>query len=108
MKDTDSDVGAIRLEPEAVEISDKDQSPRRPKKHMDKSLVGAHSIPMRATSDESLEDALIAPRNRKGKNKVILDSDSDDPRPRKRKLIKGLRPPSPEEDGDIVEAEHRE
>ena len=104
-KDTDSDVGAIRFEPEAIEISDEDHSPRRPKQS--KSLVGAHAIPRRTTSDESLEETLAVPRNRKGKNKVVLDSD-DDARPRKRKLIKGIRPPTPEEDdNDIFEAKNR-
>ncbi|KAF8559604.1 hypothetical protein OG21DRAFT_1549377 [Imleria badia] len=103
-KDTDSDVGAIHFEPEVVDISDEDHSPRRPKQS--KSLVGAHAIPRRTASDESLEETLQVPRNRKGKNKVVLDSEDD--RPRKRKLIKGIRPPTPDEDDDdILEEENQ-
>ncbi|KAG6376173.1 hypothetical protein JVT61DRAFT_2147 [Boletus reticuloceps] len=108
VKDTDSDVNAICFEPETVdEISDEDHSPRRPKNS--KTLVGAHAIPTRAASDESLDEPLLAPRNRKGKKKVVLDSE-DDRRPRKRKLIKGMRPPTPEEDDeddDILDAENQ-
>ena len=69
--------------------------------------MGAHVIPIRTTSDESLEETIVVPRYRKGKNKIVLDSD-DDTRPRKRKLIKGKRPPTPEEDDDILETENRE
>lgn len=106
-QDADSDVGAIHFEPEVVEISDEDHSPRRPKKR--KSLVGAHAIPVRTISDESLEETIGVPRYRKGKNKnkVVLDSE-DDTRPRKRKLVKGIRPPTPEEDDDLLEAGNRE
>ncbi|KAG8217534.1 hypothetical protein J3R82DRAFT_5683 [Butyriboletus roseoflavus] len=100
-QDTDSDVGAIRFEPEVVEISDEDHSPRRPKKR--KSLVGTHAIPIRTISDESLEETIEVPRYQKGKNKVVLDSE-DDIRPHKRKLVKGIRPLTPEEDDDILEA----
>ncbi|KAH0830589.1 hypothetical protein J3R83DRAFT_2044 [Lanmaoa asiatica] len=100
-QDTDSDVGAIHFEPEVIDISDEDHSPRRPKKR--KSLVGAHAIPIRTVSDESLEETIRVPQYRRGKNKVVLDSE-DDTRPRKRKLIKGIRPPTPEEDDDILEA----
>ncbi|KAF8447936.1 hypothetical protein L210DRAFT_3391177 [Boletus edulis BED1] len=105
VKDSDSDVNAIRFVPETVdEISDENHSPRRPKSS--KTLVGAHAIPTRAASDESLDEPLLAPRNRKGKHKVVLDSE-DDRRPRKRKLIKGIRPPTPEEDDDdILDAEN--
>lgn len=102
--DTDSDVGAIHFEPKLVDISDEDHSPRRPKGR--KSLAGAHAIPTRTMSDESLEETIEEPRYRKGKNKVVLDSE-DDTRPRKRKLIKGRRPPTPEEDDDILEAGNR-
>ena len=103
--DTDSDVGAIRFEPERVNISDGDHSPRRPKRR--KSLAGAHAIPPHATSDESLEETIGRSRHRKGKASVVLDSE-DDTGPRKRKLIKGTRPPTPEEDDDILEAGNRE
>lgn len=106
--DADSDVGAIRFESEAIDISDEDHSPRRPNNKRHKGLVGVHAIPIRTTSDDSLEETPTAPRNRKARNKTILDSD-DDARPRKRKLIKGIRPPTPEEDDDdILDAENRE
>lgn len=105
VQDVDSDVGAIHFEAEVVEISDEDHSPRRPKRR--KGLAGAHAIPVRTTSDESLEETIVVPRYRKGKNKVVLDSE-DDTRPHKRKLIKGIRPPTPEEDDDILETENRE
>ncbi|KAF8136382.1 hypothetical protein EV363DRAFT_1319438 [Boletus edulis] len=107
VKDSDSDVNAIRFVPETVdEISDEDHSPRRPKSS--KTLVGAHAIPTRAASDESLDEPLLAPRNRKRKHKVVLDSE-DDRRPRKRKLIKGIRPSTPEEEeeDDILDAENQ-
>lgn len=106
--DTDSDVAAIRFEPKLVDTSDQEPSPRRPKWR--KSLAGAHTIPTLAASDNSLEETTSVPRHRKAKNNVVLDSE-DDTRPRKRKLIKGVRPPTPEEeddDMDILEARNRE
>lgn len=69
--------------------------------------MGAHAIPIRTASDESLEETIGAPGHRKWKNKAVLDSE-DDTRPRKRKLIKGIRPPTPEEDDDILDAGNRQ
>ncbi|KAG9318509.1 hypothetical protein JVU11DRAFT_600 [Chiua virens] len=101
-QDTDSSVGAICFESE-VHISDEDCSPRRPKKR--RSLGGAHVVPKRASSDESLEETIAAPRHRKGKGRVVLDSD-DESLPRKHKLVKGIRPPTPEDiDDDILDAQ---
>ena len=103
--DADSDVNAISFEPERIDTGDEDDSPRRPRNR--RSLAGAHTIPSRASSDESLDAAIGELRYRKGKHKVVLDSD-DDTQLRKHKLIKGVRPPTPEEDDDILDSENRE
>ncbi|KAG0707720.1 hypothetical protein DFH29DRAFT_895079 [Suillus ampliporus] len=97
----DSDVGAIRFEPEIIDVSDEDDSPRRPStKRRKKSLVVTDSLPDVAGSDGSLEDGIGIPirwkGSKRGKRKAIADSD-DESQPRRRKLVKGARPPSPEE-----------
>ncbi|KAG2157136.1 hypothetical protein DEU56DRAFT_763238 [Suillus clintonianus] len=114
----DSDVGAIKFEPEVIDISDQDDSPRRPtSKRRKKSLVITDNFPVAAASDDSLEDHIGIPTrwkgNKKGKRKAIADSD-DESQPRKRKLVKGARPPSPEgsvidevDENDIIESRLR-
>lgn len=118
----DSDVGAIKFEPEVipVDVSDEDVSPRRPgTRRLKKSLVVTDNQPDVALSDDSLEDRIGIPMGWKGsrkgkrKRKVIAESD-DEPQPRRRKLVKGARPPSPEgsvidevDENDIIECRLR-
>lgn len=103
----DSDVGAIKFEPQVIDVSDEDDSPRRPSaRRFKKSFVVTDSLPDMAASDDSLEDHIGIPIAWKGskkgkrKRKAIADSD-DESQPRKRKLIKGARPPSPE--GSVID-----
>ncbi|KAG1878062.1 hypothetical protein DFJ58DRAFT_712696 [Suillus subalutaceus] len=116
----DSDVGAIKFEPEVIDVSDEGDSPRRPStRRLKKSLVVTDSLPDVAASDDSLEDHIGIPMRWKGSNKgkkkrkAIADSD-DESQPRKRKLVKGARPPSPEgsvidevDENDIIESRLR-
>ncbi|KAG2368606.1 hypothetical protein BDR07DRAFT_1325025 [Suillus spraguei] len=118
----DSDVGAIKFEPEVIDVSDEDDSPRRPStRRLKKSLIVTDSLPDVAASDDSLEDRIGIPIRWKGDNKgkrkrkrtAIADSD-DESQPRKRKLVKGARPPSPEgsiidevDENDIIESRLR-
>jgi hypothetical protein len=103
----DSDVGAIKFEPEVIDVSDEDDSPRRPStRRLKKSLVVTDSLLDVIASDSSLEDRIGIPLRWKGSNKgknkrkAIADSD-DENQPRKRKLVKGARPPSPE--GNVID-----
>ncbi|KIJ17435.1 hypothetical protein PAXINDRAFT_10268 [Paxillus involutus ATCC 200175] len=104
----DSDVGAIHFEPEIMDISDEDQSPRRPKRK--KSIVVTDTIPERELSDDSLEENIKMPvrwKGKKGKAKAIHDSE-EDAQPRRRKLIKGVRPPTPQEDSVLDEVDENQ
>jgi hypothetical protein len=99
----DSDVDAIKFEPEVIDVSDEDDSPRRPirstKRHK-KFHAETDDLPDAAESDGSLEDGIGIPMrwkgNQKGKRRAIEDSD-DESQTRRRKFVKGARPPSPEE-----------
>lgn len=98
----DSDVGAIQFEPEVIDISDEDESPRRPKRR--KSLMVTDTLPERAPSDDSLEENIGVPvhwKGKKGKAKFVEESEEES-QPRRHKLIKGVRPPTPEED-DVMD-----
>lgn len=111
--DDGSDVAAIRFEPEVIELSDENASPRRPmtQRHVPRprgsSVILDEEDAHSAVSDES--DAKKATQRKKklGKRKFILDqSDSQEEeeiQPRKRKLVKGVRPPSEEKDDDIMD-----
>lgn len=107
----DSDVGAIKFEPEVISVDasdEDDDSPRRPSstRRFKKSLVITDNQPDVASSDDSMEDRIGIPTvwrgSKKGKRKrnAMADSD-DDSQPRRRKLVKGARPPSPE--GDVID-----
>ncbi|KAF9227887.1 hypothetical protein BS17DRAFT_746822 [Gyrodon lividus] len=105
--DSDSDVGVIHFEPEVMDVSDEDQSPHRPKRR--KSLVVTNT-PGRELSDDSLEEnieVLIRWKGKKGKEKAILNSE-EVIQPRRRKLIKGIRPPTPEEDDALDEVDENQ
>jgi hypothetical protein len=99
----DSDVDAIKFEPEIIEVSEEDDSPRRPTRSTTKRrrlYAETDDLPDAAESDRSLEDGIGIPTrwkgSRKGKRRAIADSD-DESQPRKQKFVKGARPPSPEE-----------
>jgi hypothetical protein len=115
---TSSDVGGIDFEKEVVEISseedDKDDSPRRPKatqrKTRQRRVDSAEGTPdMSSSADEEKEIGVPVTwkgilKDTKGKRKrTVLDSDSEDLPRHKPKLIKGERPPTPEEkDEDLI------
>lgn len=116
----DSDVGAIKFEPEVIDVNDEDDSPRRPStRRLKRSLVITDSLPDVVASDDSLEDRIGIPviwkgsKKGKRKRKAIVDSDGES-QPRRRKLVKGARPPSPEgsvidevDENDIIESRLR-
>jgi hypothetical protein len=93
----DSDVGAIKFEPEILDVSDDDDSPRRPTRS-NKRRKRFHTETDPVESDGSLEDGIGIPTRWKGsrKRRTIAHSD-DESQTRKRKFVKGARPPSPEE-----------
>ncbi|KAJ8589579.1 hypothetical protein M405DRAFT_767528 [Rhizopogon salebrosus TDB-379] len=99
----DSDVDAIKFEPEVIEVSEEDDSPRRPTRSTTKRkrlYAETDDLPDAAESDRSLEDGIGIPTrwkgSRKGKRRAIADSD-DESQTRRQKFVKGARPPSPEE-----------
>ncbi|KIK31177.1 hypothetical protein PISMIDRAFT_85451 [Pisolithus microcarpus 441] len=101
--DVDSDVEAIRFEPEAAGISDEDASPRRPKRkrvHLTVDNLGKQH------SDDDEEKVGIPVRWKgKSKRKVVVDSDSE-PQPRRSRLVKGARPSTPDDEEDEVDQSH--
>ncbi|KIJ69366.1 hypothetical protein HYDPIDRAFT_80164 [Hydnomerulius pinastri MD-312] len=104
----DSDVGAIQFEPEVIDVSDGEESPRRPKRR--KSQVVTDGLPEHAVSDISLQENSGVParwKGKKGKAKAVEDSDEES-QPRRSKFTKGIRPPTPEEDDvlDDVDENH--
>ncbi|KAI6099879.1 hypothetical protein EDD16DRAFT_1657460 [Pisolithus croceorrhizus] len=98
----DSDVEAIRFEPEAAEISDEDASPRRPKRkrvHLTIDNLGERS------DDDEVNVGIPVRWKGKSKRKVVVDSDSE-PQPHRSRLIKGARPPTPDDEEDEVDQSH--
>ncbi|KAI0079928.1 hypothetical protein K474DRAFT_1673008 [Panus rudis PR-1116 ss-1] len=101
-------VGDIDFEPVVVSVSDSDdetkESPRRPAKKR-RLLRSARESDLGSEASEQEKDISI---KRKGKAKevnkkqLILDSEEDEP-PRKRKLVKGVRPPTPEPENLLEE-----
>lgn len=115
-----SDVDAIRFEPDVIELSDEDASPRRPTAHH-RNAPPTQARGMKLDDDSS--DFFSARSDGSGlesQKKVILgkrkqvaelsESEEEDMQPRRRKLIKGTRPPSIDSDDDLMEEveEHRE
>ena len=101
----DSDVGAITFEPELGDLSDHDHEPyvsppktRRARLVRRRAESPANATNIIMTPDEPDEEEVVRP-SRKGKRKgrLIHDSGSEELPPRKRKLVKGVRPPSPDE-----------
>ncbi|OSC99061.1 hypothetical protein PYCCODRAFT_1373800 [Trametes coccinea BRFM310] len=104
-----SDAGAIRFEPQVVEITsseeEKDVAPRPSLTSKGKKRA------RRAHSDDSAspeasggeaEEVVYLRRGKRAAAKApaVLDSDEEDDSPRRRKLVKGERPSSPDEDAD--------
>lgn len=116
-QESGSDVGAIAFEPKVIEISDsedeKKSSPRRPvtTRHLRRRRAKSDGDDDSTVSDSLSEENIVSPIVWKGKGKagpgkrkqVIAASESEeDVRPKKRKLVRGERPPTPEED-DLME-----
>jgi hypothetical protein len=112
-----SDVDAVRFEPrkvQAISVSDdEDQSPRRPKasfKTQRTQLPKSRSespISITSSNNQSDEKDTGVPARWKGKGvtrrRCIADSASEpDEQPKRRKLVKGVRPPTPEEPDDLL------
>lgn len=119
---TSSDVGAIGFEPEVITVSSSSEedailpSPR-------KSARSQRKIKKRRADSEE-RDSAVAESDSDGpehigvpviwrkagtvtvdkrKRAVIQDSDDDELQPRRRKLVKGIRPPTPEEENLLDE-----
>lgn len=120
-RESDSDVGAIHSEAEVIELSTEDEGPRSPgkkqrrlaTKRVDSAANSRESTiaPMASSSaEEGTDSQMIKPPTRsKGKSRRIKDSDSEnEPPPTRRKLVKGIRPPSPEENESDEVDERRE
>lgn len=122
---TSSDVGAIGFEPKVIAVSSSSDeedlvtSPRRPlasqRKARNRLAESAEGSPIAIESDSDGPQHVGVPvtRNKNGsatdkrRHNAIQDSDEDEdeePQPRRRKLVKGVRPPTPEEhDSDLLE-----
>ncbi|GJE90811.1 hypothetical protein PsYK624_069550 [Phanerochaete sordida] len=107
---TSSNVGGIAFEPEVIDIStsdeDVDDSPKRPpatqRKTRKRRAESTERSPVVVHTDSDDEEVGV-PVTWKGKGKAagkrkraVVDSDDENPRPRKSKLVKGVRPPTPE------------
>lgn len=109
------DVAAICFEPEVIDLSDVDESPRRPTaKRLTRRVVMADSDSadeveiLDVKPDSHQERKARKSSRRKGKRiekrkKPALGSKSEEDRqPKKRKFIKGVRPSSPSEDEEDI------
>ncbi|KDQ60795.1 hypothetical protein JAAARDRAFT_67229 [Jaapia argillacea MUCL 33604] len=102
---TSSDVGAIKFETEIVEVSSDSEakSPRRPgakkrKLRHAKATADSESAPdLERDSENELYINNSHSKGKKGKGKMVY-SDLEEEQPRRRKLVKGVRPPSPQDD----------
>ena len=111
-----SDIAGIKFEPEVINLSEEDASPRRPKANrtsQSQRIVGSdddEDSEFKLGSKKRVEKKKNSKKLRKRKQ-VIEESESEEEeevQPKKRKFVKGVRPSSPEED-DIDEVEeHRE
>lgn len=108
--DSESDVEAIQFEPRAP-IPDEDapdESPRRPRKKQRRTALGD-------AENDSEEEISSLPRRRSksriNRTRRAVPSSGDDgqeseaesqKKPRRGKLVKGIRPPTPEEPDDLM------
>ncbi|KAI0831396.1 hypothetical protein BC628DRAFT_1353507 [Trametes gibbosa] len=107
-----SDAGAIRFEPQVLEISssegEQEAAPRPSHANKGKKRARrAHSEDSASPvmSEAEAEDVYVRKGKRVAKEKVVIfDSDEEEEQPRRRKLIKGERPYSPVRDeNDLME-----
>lgn len=114
-----SDVGGIGFEPQVVEVSSDEgsakDSPRRPtatqRRTRKRRADSAERTPVVISSESEGENIGVPvtwkhkANDTKGKRKrTVLDSDSEETQPRKSKLIKGVRPSTPDnDDEDLLE-----
>lgn len=115
-----SDVDAIQFEPDVIELSDEDASPRRPTTQR-RGVPATQARGLKLDDDSgdlfsTRSDSSISESRKKvrlGKRKQVVElseSEEEAVQPRRRKLIKGTRPPSVDSDGeDLMEEveEHR-
>ncbi|KZP19459.1 hypothetical protein FIBSPDRAFT_827984 [Athelia psychrophila] len=115
-----SDVDAIQFEPDVIELSDEDASPRRPTTQR-RGVPATQARGLKLDDDSgdlfsTRSDGSISESRKKvrlGKRKQVVElseSEEEAVQPRRRKLIKGTRPPSVDSDGeDLMEEveEHR-
>ncbi|KAI0065351.1 hypothetical protein BV25DRAFT_1850622 [Artomyces pyxidatus] len=114
---TSSDVEVIHFEPRKIPTpgsDEEDQSPRRPKAKRGKGAINTpfHSPPPTAgdviSIDSDSDEPIVTPARLKGKSvarrKRVSDSGSEEEaRPKRRKLTKGVRPPTPDDSDEVDE-----
>lgn len=102
-----SDAGVIHFEPEIIELDDdEDASPRRPinRRSARHAIVGsqAKNPLVFDDNDEEAEDAEVPRKGKAGVKRrsavMNFEEEEEEVKPKKRKLVRGVRPPSPEED----------
>ena len=100
-----SDVGAIHFEPTPTPTDEDEPRPppkrrRLVKRRADSDEDGAHSPTLNEEATSASAAKKSAGNKAVGKQREVTSEqeDDEDAQPRKRKLIKGIRPPSPEED----------
>lgn len=108
-----SDPGKIHFEPRSPSAFDTDEdetksSPRKPtlsQQYKRKRMVESDAEGAIVGLDSDSNDEMIGvpfvwkgKAKDTGKKRRVIQSDSDEERPRKKKLIKGVRPPTPEPD----------
>lgn len=105
-RSNDSDVDAVHFEPEVIDLSDEDESPRRPTTKRRAPPVRAESVSQDEKEKSSAKSGRAPGKARRqiSKEKEVLeDSDPEEEvQPKKRKFIKGVRPSSPEKDLDNI------
>lgn len=117
--DSSSDPGKIHFEPEVVSVSDSEEevksSPRRPAASQAKKrrrVANSDDEGVVVVSTDTEDENIGVPVRWKGKAKevkgkpTVVHSDSEEEeQPRRRKLVKGIRPPTPEEDDLMAEVD---
>lgn len=112
--DSDSDVGGIHFESKVIDLSDEgdnEESPRRPVKGKRRTCLAVaescekdHNSTMDADESQDIVVPVHWTSKRRGKRGLVDDSDAEEElQPRKRKLVKGVRPPSPADEDDILD-----
>jgi hypothetical protein len=106
-----SDVGRVAFEREVIIVSDEDedQAPRLRKRtrlaNIDSDLEQEDSSS--GLSDREVDEEVPMRRGRKGKKRIkIVDTDSEgEIQPTRRKLIRGIRPSTPDDSSDELDAD---